>query len=114
MKVEGPWLGNGFSDFVENIPNEHLLNQLYMFSASFDKQEAFDRSVSIERYFFTDDFNEGVSLINQDLRLSLEPIHMRKTNLKQSLSGSAIRVLRDRLSAEYEFLDMLRKHQCQK
>ena len=30
MKTEGAWLGECFQDFLERIPYEHLLNQLYI------------------------------------------------------------------------------------
>ena len=52
MVDEGPWLGSSFSDFLDNIPREHLQNQIYMFSASFDLNEAFDNILSCSRVLF--------------------------------------------------------------
>ena len=40
FEIEGRWLGNSFSEFLEKIPSQHLQNQLFMFSNSFDIDNA--------------------------------------------------------------------------
>ncbi len=45
-EVEAQWLGDSFSDFLDNIPKEHLLSQLYMFSDVFSVDDAFDNITS--------------------------------------------------------------------
>ena len=50
MKEQGKWLGNCFSDFLRNIPEEHLLNQLNMFSSECNVDEAFE-TISSLSYF---------------------------------------------------------------
>jgi len=39
MHVEGKWLGDSFDDFLKNIPKQHLMNQLYMFSKNYITQK---------------------------------------------------------------------------
>jgi len=109
MKIEGHWLGNSVLDFVERMPKEHLLNQLYMFSSNFDVEEAI-RTVEINVccYFFTEDFDGGVEIINSSLGLDLEPIHMRKSSSKFVLSNEHLTVLKEKLRLEYSFLNKLK------
>jgi hypothetical protein len=42
METEGAWLQDpgGFDEFLNRIPPEQLMRQLYMFSKTFDIQEA--------------------------------------------------------------------------
>jgi len=111
MSVEGKWLGDSLQDFVDSVPDEHLLNQLYMFSKNFDVDEAGEAIRKVDHVFFTEDFNQGVAEINAKLGLNLMPTHMRKTSFKIDLPEEAISRLRDRLDKEYQLVDRLREWQ---
>jgi hypothetical protein len=108
LLVEGKWLGNSFDDFLQRIPKEHLCNQLYMFSAGYDIQEAVERVKGLSHYFFTEDFDKGVDMINGKLGLSLKATHMRKTTYKADIPQGSLEVLREMVVAEYEFLSRLK------
>jgi Sulfotransferase family len=55
-KYEG-WLGNSFTDFLDRLPAKHLQNQLYMFSESFNIEEAFRNIKKLNGFFFQDELN---------------------------------------------------------
>jgi hypothetical protein len=108
MKTEGPWLGDCFDDFVAAMPREHLLNQLYMFSKTFDVNEAFGRIVSCSYYFFMEDFDEGVRQLNERLGLQLQRAHIGRSRHEVQVSPEERERLRERLSPEYELVERLR------
>lgn len=108
MRVEGQWLGSGFGDFIKNIPTEHLLNQIFMFSDSLSTDEALEKIVNLEKFFFQDQFSGAVREINSDLHLSLVPAHLRKTGLKEKINRSDLNDLREMLCPEYELFERIR------
>ena len=108
MKVEGKWLGEGFEDFLENIPKEHLLNQLYMFDAGFDIDAAIKRVSMVSNVIFIDEFDSGVGRINRDLGLDLKPIHARKTHQQFEIPSSAINRLKRMVELEGVFLNRVK------
>ncbi|HET6464231.1 MAG TPA: hypothetical protein VFH55_01310, partial [Nitrospiria bacterium] len=112
MATEGKWLGESFDDFLRRIPQEHLLNQLYMFSENYEINEAVARAEQLSHYFFTDNFSEGIVELNRKTGLSLEPIHIRKERYSARISEDNISKLRGMLEKEYRFLDCIRKSQC--
>lgn len=61
LKIEGKWLGSCFSDFISEIPKEHLLNQLYMFSKDFDVDEAVDNVARCSHFSFTEARSHGLA-----------------------------------------------------
>lgn len=109
MAVEGSWLGGSFKDFLKRIPPEHLLNQLYMFSESYNIDEATETVTGLSHRMFSDDFANGVDLLNQKTGLGLAPMHIRKSKLAPEISESDVATLREALDPEYEFLDRVRR-----
>lgn len=109
-RTECKWLGRGFSDFLERIPRQHLLNQLYMFSPGFDIGEAVERIALCSLYFFTEEFSEGIERINTNLELEIKPLLIRKTNKKYiNIDKDEISKLREILEPEYRFIECLRE-----
>ena len=117
MKTEGKYIGETFDDFLERVPQEHLANQLYMFSQKYDVCEALDRANKLSYYFFTDDFDNGISELNMLTSLRLKPLHMRKKSSEstdiQKISEKSMRTLKSRLAKEYEFMDTLKNKRVQ-
>jgi hypothetical protein len=108
MQTEGKWLGDSFTDFLERMPQAHLCNQLYMFSAQYDIDEAIVRVAELSHYFFAEDFNHGVDVLNQKLGFDLTAVHVRKASYKAEIPPDQIDRLREMLTPEYEFLAQVR------
>ena len=108
------WLGENFGDFINNIPREQLLNQLYMFSNDFNINEAVDNVQRLSLYFFSDLFDKGIDDINIKTALNLVPIHIRKTSYKSHISEHELDKLRKMLEKEYWFLNNIRDLQIAK
>lgn len=108
MATEGKWLGEGLDNFLNNIPKEHLLNQLYMFSNNFNINEAVNNVQQLSHYFFSDQFDKGVNSLNMKTALNLESIHIRKANYQSQISEHDLGKLREMLDKEYKFLYSIR------
>lgn len=108
MATEGAWLGDSFEDFLRRMPREHLLNQLYMFSADFDIDAGVAAAKQLSYCFFSDTFSEGIESLNQKIGLSLEAVHIRKASYHVPITDDDRAMLRDMLRPEYEFLDRVR------
>ena len=106
--IEGKWLGDSFEDFLDRIPREHLENQLFMFSQRFSIDEAIARVRNLNLWMFTEQFDNGVKRLSQATGLSLQFRHERKSRYEVQLSPETRRLLRRKLSTEYEFLEQVR------
>ena len=71
---ERHWLGNGFKDFLGNIPKKHLLNQLYMFLKNYDIDEAVRSIREINHIIFVDNYAEGIETLAEKTNLPLKAI----------------------------------------
>ena len=107
MKVEGKWLGRSEIDFFLNMPREQLLNQIYMFSPTFNLDQALDGVSRMKRVLFVDRLEEDLSEMSSDLGLELHYQHRRKTKGRE-FSTSLKESLRELMRPEYEFLEALR------
>jgi len=108
MAIEGKWLGDGFADFLQNIPKEHLLNQLYMFSKDFIIDEAVCNVRQLSHYFFSDEYDKGITELNRKTGLNLAPIHIRKASYQVQISEHDMTRLREMLDQEYKFVNRIR------
>jgi hypothetical protein len=112
MEQQGKWLGNSFSEFLDRIPNEELLSQLYTFSATLDSDEAFDSIVGCSHVMFVEDFGTGVKQLRAKLNLGLLPVHMRRTLANPPIADAEHERLREMLRPEYELYARLRRTLC--
>ena len=108
MATEGKWLGDGFDGFLRQIPQEHLLTQLYMFSSHYSINEAVLNVQQLSHYFFTEAFSDGINELNKKSGLTLQPIHVRKARYKALIADDNLIKLREMLEKEYSFLDKIR------
>ena len=100
--------GDSFSDFLGNVPDELLLNQLYMFSPRFDVCEATDKILECSAVMMTETYERDL----RDLALTLGlPLEYRRDRVTAATSAPVpekqLKALRDRLAAEYELLEKL-------
>lgn len=108
MAIEGAWLGDSLDDFLDRAPNEHLLNQLYMFSPTFNVDEAERRIRDLDHFLLTEDFLAGVKELNRKAGLALKPMHVRRSAYQQSIPEPSLRRLRALLAPEYQLLTQLK------
>jgi hypothetical protein len=106
---EAGWLGNSLGEFLDNIPREHLLRQLYTFSEAFDVDEAFENIVNLSHYFFTEAFSQGIADLAKKTGLALEPIHIRKSSIQFQPKESDLARLRSVVEPEFELYRRLRQ-----
>ena len=107
IKQEVEWLGESFEDFLANTPKEHLMNQLYMFSPSFDVDEAVERIAQCSHFVLTEALAAGVEELATRLDLPLKALHVRQTAVRHGITEDQLRALRSLLQPECEMLEKL-------
>ena len=107
FKTEGQWLGNSFEEFLERIPREHLLNQIYMFSESFKIKEAIKQIRKLNHLMFLDRFQEGIARLNDLTGLALKIDHQRKSSNRFVPDAKTKAQLQKLVEPEYEMLAQL-------
>jgi hypothetical protein len=108
LRQEGAWLGQSIADFLDNIPAEHLQRQLYMFSKSFDVNEAVECLSELESVMFTEHFDRGLAELSQRLRLDLQLLRSKSTYDPVEVDQKSLGRLREMLDKEYLLLDRVR------
>jgi len=109
MRVEGAWLGDSLDDFIKNMPKNHLMNQLYMFSKNYNVAEAEEKIRACSTYFFTENINEGMADLSAKLKLELALSHQKKYDISIPISESQMAHLKEKLALEYRLLKQLKK-----
>ncbi len=109
MKNEGPWLGSSFSNFLDNIPRKHLLNQLYMFSKTFEINEALDNLLSLDKIIYNEDFASGLASLEEITGWRLPLSSHNQSVWKTNLEGKTLARLREQLEPEYQLIEKLKE-----
>lgn len=109
LKLEGDWLGESFDEFIDNIPPHHLTNQLYMFSADYDPEEAFDNVLGLSYHFFLEDYEKGLAGLGGRLGMNLAPKHIMPSTYEFEPSDTELDKLYGLLEHEIRFYDALWK-----
>ena len=106
MQTEGVWVQEpgGFEEFLNQIPPEHRMRQLYMFSKTFDPHEALANAKKINLIFSTKSLQAGVDKINLIFGTNLRVSHRRATLYEERLEEKAKTRAMELLHKEYEFL----------
>jgi len=104
LNNEKDWLGDSFEDFIEKLPKERLLNQLYMFSKNFEVEEALQNIKSLDRYFFLKQMNSISNILFEDLSLQLSPKHVRAISTDFQIDELTNIRLKELLKDEYKLL----------
>ncbi len=98
----------GFSNFLKVIPDELLLNQLYMFSPRFDVSEAAERIMECSAVMMTETYARDLGNLASSLGIPLGHRRERVTTLTNApVEAEEVEALRDRLATEYELLEKL-------
>jgi len=108
LELESKWLGDSFSDFIDNAPRKHLQRQFYMFSANYDLQEALERIVNCSYLLFTDSLAYDVTDLARILGLDLSIEHTRRSTTYSSLTSPDKRLAEIALEPELRLFEELR------
>lgn len=101
-------LGSSFSDFLNLAPLSMLCNQLYMFSASYDVNEAVGRALRVSHIVFAGQFAEGVAKLNDRLNLRLELQYRRRSEEDPVLlSSREVELANELLEGEWAFFQQV-------
>lgn len=106
---EAMWLGNSFEDFLNKMPREHMLRQLYMFSEVFDVDEAFENIIQLSHYFFTENFSQGITDLARKTGLALKPLHIRQSSIQFQPKESDLIRLRSMVEPEFDLYRRLQQ-----
>ena len=102
------FLGSSFSDVLNLAPLKLLCNQLHMFSAAYDVNEAVSRALRVSHIIFAGQFAEGVATLNERLNLRLVPQFRRRCEEDPVLlSSREIELANELLEDEWEFFQQV-------
>ncbi|MEO1093936.1 MAG: sulfotransferase family 2 domain-containing protein [Cyanobacteria bacterium J06638_28] len=106
---ESKCLGGSFSEFLEKLHKRRLISQLYMFSETYDIDEATERIVQCSAVCFTETFSSDLAHLSQRLKLSL--VENRDRSFKQAveISASDLALARDALADEFQLIEQVKK-----
>lgn len=96
--------GENFLDFLNKIPRNHLLRQLYMFSNTFDVDEAVEALSKLNFVMLTERFGEHLGSLGSLLDLDLQSFSEKAGFDPVTLSADEEARLRERLAPEYALL----------
>ncbi|HPF12436.1 MAG TPA: sulfotransferase family 2 domain-containing protein [Flavobacteriaceae bacterium] len=106
LQYQLKWVGNGFSDFLDLIPEKHLQHQLYMFSEKMEVPVAMENIGRLNRIYFQEHFDAAIDDLSKTLKLPLSVLRERSfTNIPISISKEEEKRARLRLEKEYVFYD---------
>lgn len=110
LKEQLHLLGNSFTDFMNNLSNKYLYNQLYTFSEQLDVDEALRNIEKVDRVYFKDNFQASVEDLKNTLQLKelkfknerrFENVHFTITEEEKTVAINA-------LKKEREFYDKVK------
>ena len=111
MRTELQWLdfSGGILSTLRNMPKEHLLNQIYMFSQKFDVDEALEHISKVDAVLMTETLGEDIRNLGTRLGLTLESQHIRRDSRVLHLTSNEKSFLDECMEPEYRFLEHVRR-----
>jgi hypothetical protein len=101
---ERTWADGSFREFLERVPREDLLRQLYMFSPSGEVSETVDVLGNLQLVMRTESIDAGVEALCEMTGLRLDVGHQRTTLVSEEIAPAELDEARERLEPEYEML----------
>lgn len=89
------FLGESFDNFLDRVPPQKLMPQLYCFSKEFCINEAVDHALSCSAILFTEDFSDGILKLGQTLNLPLR--EKKERSFSKAINFQMDDLNRDRL-----------------
>lgn len=109
LRAEAQWAKDDFSEFLDNLPQRHLMNQLWMFSAEYDPEEALENASKLSYFFFLDEFSAGLSKLSNLIGMELEEKHIMVSTSEFVMEPEEGEHLQEMLAPEYRFYKGLRE-----
>jgi len=98
--------GSSFTEFLDRVPDQLLLNQLFMYSASYDVDEAVGNLLECQELVRSESFGEDVQRLSSVLGISLDVRKERVTaHVSVVAEPSELERLRERLDPEYKMIE---------
>jgi hypothetical protein len=104
---EGHWLGASFGEFVENLPKEHLLRQVYTFSRTFDPDEAYENIVRCNAWFLTENLDAAATELSALVGLQLAATRANRSKVRLPVPAAQLHRLRELLEPEIALFERL-------
>lgn len=104
---EAAYMGDGLGGFLDRIPKEHLLRQLYMFSRTFDVNEAVDFLNGIEFIMRQESFDADLTRLGEILQLPLKSHRAKNYKAEAEIPDDQVERLREMMRPEYDMLERL-------
>lgn len=102
---EQAYLGTSFADFLDRVPRNHLMRQLYMFSERMDVAEAVENISKMNFIMMTESFSQHLQRLGSLLQLDLRPFAEKASYGAVDEPGARERErLAGLLAPEYELL----------
>jgi len=103
-KKEGLFLKDTLDEFLEVLPRQKLLNQIFMFSRELNVEEALESLMGVNTVVMMQDFNAGISKLAKDLDFKLEASRANVTKSQLPIEQSSLDKARELLQPEYDLL----------
>lgn len=109
LRAEGGWLGNSISDFLTRIPDKHLLRQLYMFSKTYDVEEAVERIMGLGNIMFVETYDRDLAELSARLSLDLKVYHAKSKYDRVEIEEKERDRLREMVRPEYLMIRLIKE-----
>ena len=107
LQQEGQFLGTSLTEFVDNLPPEKLLSQLYNFSKDFDIGEAVKKIKALSLTLTLEDISKGVQTINNRLGVNLRLVKKNKSKSIKIPDADEIYYLSNKVQKEIDLFKQL-------
>ncbi len=109
LKKQHNLLNKSFKDFIDNLSDKYLLNQLFMFSQSLQIDEGLKNLKKVDKVYFLDNFDGAVKDLSETLNLSLNIRNERSfKNVEFQISETEKEYALAKLKPELEFYKAVR------
>lgn len=106
---ERRWAAQGFDRFLDQLPRQHLANQLHMFSKSSSVDEAVDCLSQMDLVLRTEHLNRDLNRLQESLGLRLSLTRERSSLLPFKPNDEQFNRLQDMLLPEFEIMRQIEK-----
>lgn len=109
LKNQKKLIGKSFKNFIDNLSDKYLYNQLFMFSEKLNVEEAFENIKKVDKIYFQDNFSQIVKDLNDTLNINLEAKNERNfKNINFKIEEFEKEYVLIKLEEEIKFYNLVR------